>query len=316
MQHFPYVGSGPYCYTNSFAMTFGKDAPSSAVIEFATCSAFGMQLVGGALPFFDPYGWTPDAGFDAALDAMGWTSTVTSGGSADEAFDRLRMELVHGPVWVGPVEMGWLRYQPGMNGPIRADHYLVVLAIEGDRLRLHDPQGYPYATLPIVDFLEAWRAESIDYGLPFTMRTSFRRIRVVHEEDVIRATLPAAVTWLSMRQQENLPDGTLGNGEAAAALASMIETACDENLRGHLIHFAVRVGARRLADAATCLARVGCRDAAQVLSEQAALVGSLQYPLSTGRDAEAATVLRRLAVTYQPLSAALQAWGCAGDRGA
>ncbi|MDI6837942.1 MAG: hypothetical protein QMD99_19820 [Rhizobiaceae bacterium] len=315
MQHFPYVGSGPYCYTNSFAMMFGEDAPSSAVIEFATCSAFGMQLLGGTLPFFDPYGWTPDAGFDAALDAMGWTSTVTSGGSADEAFDRLRTELVHGPIWVGPLEMGWLRYQPGMNGPIGADHYLVVLAIEGDRLRMHDPQGYPYATLPIGDFLEAWRAESIDYGLPFTMRANFRRLQVVHEEDVIRATLPAAAAWLSM-QQENLPEGTLGNGDAATALASMIETGCDESLRGHLIHFAVRVGARRLADAATCLARIGGRDAAQVLSEQAVLVGSLQYSLSTGRDAEAATVLRRLAVTYQPLSAALQACGGAGDRGA
>lgn len=316
MQHFPYVGSGPYCYANSFAMMFGKDAPSTAVIELATCSPFGMQLVGGALPFFDPYGWTPDAGFGAALDAMGWTSTATSGGSTDDALERLRMELIHGPVWVGPVEMGWLRYQPGMNGPIGADHYLVVLAIEGDRLRLHDPQGYPYATLPIGDFLEAWRAESIDYGLPFTMRANFRRIRVVQEEDVIRATLPAATRWLSMQWQENLPDGTLGNGEAAAALASMIETACDENLRGHLIHFAVRVGVRRLADAATCLARVRCREAAQVLSEQAVLVGSLQYLLSTGRDAEAATVLRRLAGTYQPLSAALQAWGGAGDRGA
>ncbi|HLP66458.1 MAG TPA: hypothetical protein VK181_02945 [Rhizobium sp.] len=305
MQHFPYVGSGPYCYTNSFAMMFGEDAPSSAVIEFATCSAFGMQLLGGTLPFFDPYGWTPDAGFDAALDAMGWTSTVTSGGSADEASDRLRAELLHGPVWVGPVEMGWLGYQPGMNGPISADHYLVVLAIEGDRLRLHDPQGYPYATLPIGDFLKAWRAESIDYGLPFTMRANFRHVRTVREEDIITATLPAAAAWLSMRQREYLPDGTLGNGEAAAALASMIETGCDENLRGHLIHFAVRVGARRLADAATCLARVGCPDAAQILSEQAALVGSLQYPLSTGRDAEAAIVLRRLAVTYQQLSAAL-----------
>ncbi|MFC3162962.1 hypothetical protein [Ciceribacter thiooxidans] len=286
-------------------MMFGEAAPSSAVTEFATCSAFGMQLVGGALPFFDPYGWTPDLGFDAALDAMGWTSSVTSGGSADEAFERLRRELVYGPVWVGPLEMGWLRYQPGMNGPIGADHYLVVLAIEGDRLRMHDPQGYPYATLPIGDFLEAWRAESIDYGLPFTMRANFRRLQVVHEEDVIRATLPAAAAWLSMQQQENLPEGTLGNGDAATALASMIETGCDESLRGHLIHFAVRVGARRLADAATCLARIGCRDAAQVLSEQAVLVGSLQYSLSTARDAEAATVVRRLAVTYQQLSAAL-----------
>lgn len=67
--HVPYVGSGPYCYANSFAMLFGAAAPAVAVIETVTCSPFGMQLVGDAQPFFDPYGWDPQAGFDGALAA-------------------------------------------------------------------------------------------------------------------------------------------------------------------------------------------------------------------------------------------------------
>ncbi|MNL72142.1 hypothetical protein D3C87_1974030 [compost metagenome] len=46
MMHFAYTGSGPYCYANSFAMMFGTHAPSTAVIEFATGSPFGMQLIG------------------------------------------------------------------------------------------------------------------------------------------------------------------------------------------------------------------------------------------------------------------------------
>lgn len=140
MQHFPYIGSGPYCYANAFAMMFGQHAPSTAVIEFATGSPFGMLLVGGCLPFFDPFGWTPEAGFDAALDAMGWTSSVTSGGNAADAVERLRSELVHSPVWVGPVEMGWLRHQPGKDGPIGADHYVVVIGLANDWVQLHDPQ--------------------------------------------------------------------------------------------------------------------------------------------------------------------------------
>lgn len=52
MQHFPYIGSGPYCYANAFAMMFGQHAPSTAVIEFATGSPFGMQLVGGVPALF------------------------------------------------------------------------------------------------------------------------------------------------------------------------------------------------------------------------------------------------------------------------
>lgn len=213
MTHVSYIGSGPYCYANSFAMMFGADAPSPAVIEFATGSPFGMQLVAGALPFFDPFGWTPEAGFDDALDAMGWASNVTKGGSAEDALSRLKSALFGGPVWVGPVEMGHLRHQPGKDGPIGADHYIVVLAVEDERVRMHDPQGYPFASLPLDDFMAAWRAETIDYGKPYTMRTHFRRVREVRDDEVIRASLPVAIRWLSMTHAHGFPDGTVGNDE-------------------------------------------------------------------------------------------------------
>ena len=306
MKYFPYVGSGPYCYANSFAMMFGRGGPSTAVIEFATGSPFGMQVVGGVLPFFDPYGWTPEAGFSDALDAMGWTSTVTRGGSAEDALARLKSALSDGPVWIGPVEMGYLRHQPGKDGPMGADHYVVVLGVDDGQVRMHDPQGYPFASLPLDDFLTAWRAETLDYGEPYTMRTHFCRVREVGEDDVIRASLPAAIRWLSMEHPRHLPEGTVGNGEAVELLANVIEDGCGDDLRRHLIHFAVRVGARRLADAATCLARVGQAGAAEIASEQALLIGSLQYPLTVGRDAEAAAILRKLAPTYLRLLSALR----------
>lgn len=147
MKHFNYIGAVPYCYSNSFSMMFGRDAPDTAVIEFATGSPFGMQLVGGTLPFFDPYGWTPEAGFDGALEAMGWISASENGGTPQEALDRLKAALAEGPVWVGPVEMGWLRHQPGKDGPMAADHYIVVLAVENGRVKMHDPEGTPLRVL-------------------------------------------------------------------------------------------------------------------------------------------------------------------------
>lgn len=91
--------------------------------------------------------------------------------------------------------------------------------------------------------------------------------------------------------------------EAAASLAGMLDGGCADDLRGH---FAVRVGARRLADAATCLARVGYAEASSITSHQAQLVGSLQYPLVRCHDAEAAAILRALAPTYHQLMYALQ----------
>jgi hypothetical protein len=306
MTHVPYVGSGPYCYANSFAMVFGARAPNTAVIEFATGGPFGMQLVGGTLPFFDPYGWNPEAGFDDALAALGWTSSVVRGETAEQALATLAAALADGPVWVGPVEMGHLRHQPGMTGPIGADHYVVVLGLAEDRVLMHDPQGHPYATLPVDDFIAAWRAETVDYATPFTLRTGFRQVRAVTEEEAIAAALPTARRWLSMADVRHpLPAGTTGNAEAAERLAGMIEAGCDRGLRNHLVWFAVRVGARRIADAATCLARIGQGEAAAIMDRQARLVGAMQHPLVAGDDAAAAALLRRLAPSYAELQAAL-----------
>lgn len=302
----PYTGSGPYCYANSFAMMFGDSAPSTSVIEFATASPFGMQLIGGTLPFFDPYSWDPEAGFDGALAALGWTSEVAKGGDEREALTRLRAALEDGPVWAGPVEMGHLRHQPGMNGPIGADHYVVVLGIDEERVMMHDPQGYPYASLPVDDFMNAWRGSTLSYGEPYTMRTRFQQVAAVSDLDVIRASIPAAIQWLSMRSDRNMPPDSLGNGEAAERLAELVENGCDKELRGHLIHFAVRVGTRRLLDAATCLALAGYAEAARIADEQARLVGSTQHALVVGDNIAAAAALRALAPTYDKLLAALE----------
>ena len=301
----PYTGSGPYCYANSFAMMFGADAPSPAAIEVLTGSPFGMQLLAGNLPFFDPYGWDPSEGFDNVLSSFGWTCTATSGGTADEALGRLRTALADGPVWIGPVEMGHLRHQPGMSGPIGADHYVVVLAADDDRVLMHDPQGHPYATLPLADFMRAWAKESVSYGEPYTLRTGFTRVREVSEVDALRAGLPWAAGWLDACADLPVPPGTLGNGEAAEGLAKLADAGLDDGLRGHLAHFAIRVGARRLNDASVCLARIGLTGAAGIAAEQSRILGGLQYPLVTGDDKAVAAGLRTLAPTYERLRAAL-----------
>ncbi len=305
MRHTPYVGSGPYCYANSFAMLLGDRAPSPAIIQVITGSPFGMQVIGGTLPFFDPYGWNPGMGFERALSAIGWTSTVTSGGESDAARARLAEAAAAGPVWVGPVEMGHLHHQPEMTGPIGADHYVVVLDVDDERVLVHDPHGYPYAEVPIDDFMAAWRAETINYGEPYTMRTGFRRVADVSDADAIRSIIPFAIELLSMHTDKEMPPGSLGNAEAAERLAQMIEAGADNGLREHLIYFAVRGGARSLSDAAGCLALAGYAEAADVAATQARLVGSLQHPLVTGNFPAAAAALRTLAPTYDRLGAAL-----------
>ncbi|TCP54959.1 hypothetical protein EV191_102170 [Tamaricihabitans halophyticus] len=300
MTDIPYQGSGPYCYANSLVMLMGNSAPDASLVEVCTGSPFGMNLLYGKMPFFDPYGWTPELGIDSALTALGWTARTTSGGTAAAALDRLRSSLVDGPVLVGPLEMGHLRYQPSMTGPIGADHYAVVLAMEADWLIIHDPQGYPYARLPVPDFLRAWQADTVDYGEQYTMRTDVQ----------VRASIPpsvavrTALSWVNPAER-TAPAGTLANAEAALALADRLEHRPDDEIRENLVHFAIRVGTRRLADAAFWLAQADLPTAAAVTREQARLVGALQYPLATEDVLGAAGILRELAPTYQRLREAV-----------
>ena len=305
MRHVPYVGNGPYCYANSFAMVLGARAPSTAVIEVTTGGPFGMQLIGGETVFFDAYGWTPDLGFDRALRAIGWRSRNSGGGSAPEALDRLRTAAADGPVWVGPLEMGLLRHQPEMTGPIGADHFVVALDVNDERVLIHDPQGFPYAEVPVADFLTAWRADTLTYGSPYKMRTDFERIAEVSDADAVRSVIPAARDHLAQVTDEKMPPGSLGNADAAYRVAEMVEAGAENGLREQLVYFAVKVGARRLDDTATCLDLAGYAGAAAIAAEQARLVGSLQHPLVTRDFPKAAAALRELAPTYERLRAAL-----------
>ena len=105
--------------------------------------------------------------------------------------------------------------------------------------------------------MAAWQAETLIYGKPFTMRTGFTGSPKFRKWIASgRRSLPA-IRGCRWTASTPIRRWAAGNGAAAEALASRIEAGCDAELRADFIHFAVRAGARRAADAATCLARAG-----------------------------------------------------------
>ncbi|GGT40163.1 hypothetical protein P6B95_32295 [Streptomyces atratus] len=301
-----YIGSGPYCFTNSLAMTLGPNAPAPSVIETLTGSPFGVQLIAGTLPLFDPYGWDPDLGLDAAIDLLGMRCERTDGGTSDEALDQLRAACAHGPVLAGPLDMGLLLYHPGTPAADGGDHFVQVLAVDGDTVLLHDPHGHPYATLPTADFAAAWEAKSVTYtDAPFVMRTRFARERDVTVAEALRDSLPDALRWLAGRDDLAMPPGSLGGAAAVEALASQVAEGLAPGIRAMMAGFGVRVGARRLGDAAACLDLIGLTDCAAVLNRQSRILGGLQHPLVTGDDRTLEAGLRQLAPMYEQLRTAL-----------
>lgn len=305
-----YIGSGPYCYANSLAMMLGPATPSPAVIEVLTGSPFGAQLTAGMRPFFNPPGWDPAIGLDAAIELLGWTCVRASAGSEAEAAALLREARADRPLLAGPLEFGLLLYQPGSGTAIGSDHYVVVTGTENDMVRLHDPHGHPYATLPITDFITAWRAvpaaESISYiAEPFTAWTGFRRVQDTGEATALRQALPMAARWLAEDAERPAPPGSLGGAAALERLSDIAEAGLERWQHDHLAYFAIRVGARRLADAAACLESIGQDKAAAIADEQAHVIGALQHPVMTGDRADVARLLRKLAPMYEQLRASL-----------
>lgn len=301
-----YIGSGPYCYANSLAMVLGSMAPEPAVIEVLTGAPFGAELIGGVTPFFNPLGWDPGIGLDAAIDLLGWTCRHSAAGSDADAAARLGEASAGRPLLAGPLEFGLLLHHPGSGTAIGSDHYVVVTGVEEGLVRFHDPHGHPYATLPVDDFIAAWRADSIGYATePFTARAAFQRVRDVDAATALRRALPRAARWLAGDLELPVPAGSPGGAAALERLAGLVETGLEPWQHDHLCYFAIRVGARRLADAAACLALIGEDKGAGIAGEQARLVGALQHPLVTGDRVTAARLLRRLAPTYEQLRASL-----------
>ncbi|WP_051806624.1 hypothetical protein [Streptomyces sp. NRRL F-2747] len=136
------------------------------------------------------------------------------------------------------------------------------------------------------------------------MRTGFVRQRRVTPADALRKSLPAAERWLPGRDDLPMPPGSLGGPAAVATLADIVAHGMPPGTRTLLTAFGVRVGARRLNDAAMCLQELGLSHAASIAQGQERILGSLQYPLLHGDDQTAATRLRRLGPTHaQPGSA-------------
>ncbi len=302
----PYIGSGPYCYANCLAMMLGSAVPGPAVIEVLTGSPFGAELIGGVIPFFNPLGWDPGIGLDAAIDLLGWTCRNSTAGSGTDAVAGLHEASTTRPLLAGPLEFGLLLHHPGSGTAIGSDHYVVVTGVENNIVRFHDPHGHPYATLPIADFVAAWRADSIGYATePFTARTDFQRSHDVDAATALRRSLPLAARWLAGNMGLSVPPGSLGGAVALERLAELAETGLEPWQHAHLGYFAIRAGARRLADAAACLSFIGENKAADVADEQARFIGALQHPLVTGDRTTVTRLLRQLAPMYEQLLAAL-----------
>lgn len=307
----PYVGSGDYCYANSLYMSLlgsGANAdtlPSPGFLECLTTMPFGNTYLNVArLFFFD--GLDPHQGLTRAIETLGWTCRLEQGGDEERALERLRAVVLHGPALIGPLDMGYLTYNPNYPYNGGADHFIVVLAVEADHVLVHDPKGFPCVTLPFENLLKAWRAERIEYvDEAYILRADFRQVETVNHQEMIMRTLP----FIRLNVQRD-PEGpeVYGGVRALHMLVQMLRTEMPEHLAPHLLYFALPLAIRRKLDAQAFLAEGNRPEAARLIEQQARLLGQAQYPGVQRAWSTVATLIEQVATLEERLIAVCASW--------
>ncbi len=283
-----YIGNGAYCYSNSLCMCLQKAGIGPHVTSSLIECLGGMPFGAGYFHFGDSHMFfpsspanEPDQAISRALSALGWTCDESRTAETDPATDALlRLRSAGLPAQVGPMNNGWLTYDPNHGYLSGVDHYITVLRVDADQVQVHDPAGYPFATLPLSDFLQAWQAEGVSYGpnarpLAYVLRANFRPCETVNQQEVQQRGLARMRDLLHI----HLTGPEVFSGpDAYRAAAADLRAGKGDDLREHLIRFSLPLGARRTADAAAFLASCGEHRGAACLDRKAQAYGAALYP--------------------------------------
>lgn len=285
--HTPYTGNSPYCYANSLHMCLSsahaEGLPEPGFLECMTIMPFGACYLndGSAhLWFPSPASIHPDTGLDIAIKNMGWSceswhgEASGKGSEGDQALEQLQQGLQKGPVLLGPLDMGYLTYDPNCSRKVGTDHFVVALRIEADQVLVHDPQGFPFATLSTDDLISSWCAEKIGYNEhPYKMRHRFRQIEKMNRKEMITCTLPV------IREQAVIDPGGphwYGSLSAFRLVAQVFRDKVPDSLAG-MMNFTLPLGARRCLDGARFLQEGELNEAAEYSLHKAFLYGQCQH---------------------------------------
>lgn len=165
------------CHSQAFRSAYSLGV-TAEWLELLTTTPFGVRaepddLARLLVPFIDP-----DTGLDRAAKLLGHEIETVVLGPADaaEAGATLDRWLRTGPVVLGPLDLGHLRYHPLRRTLVGCDHYVVALGRSGDRTVVRDPEGFVQISISSSQLMEAWRADRVPEGRgAYTMRRLLRR---------------------------------------------------------------------------------------------------------------------------------------------
>lgn len=285
----PYIGSGNYCYANSMAMVlqsygYSYDPGYLECLTAVANSAFWTDSKSPVIFFSSKFN-SPDQGISLALRNLGFQFDEfylnEDPPKQEFVLSKLSDFLKNGPVIAGPLDMGKLTYIPYAKDLKGVDHYITVYEID-NYIHAHDPAGYPHIQIDVNDFLDAWKAEKINYRRgSFSMWGNIRKVAEPSLYETYLATNEAIKHFLSLEQKSE--GSGLTGGKAIEKLAQLLlEVKLSPVQKGNLAYFSFPLSARRCNDYARFFEPYDA-DRSKIKYEQAKCFGKSQMYLMKQR---------------------------------
>ncbi|MBC1645836.1 DNA repair protein RadC [Listeria welshimeri] len=193
-----FVGEVPLCYTNSLIM-----ALASEDYYLHTHYVEALMVMGNGASFIDNDPEHPIIFFDNGLPDISISNCLKTLGfnfeefyiennseiSSKKILEKLRSFLKKGVVVVGPLDMGYLSYNPNSSTQYGIDHFVTLIDMDENFVYLHDPAGFPCVKIKIEEFLKSWKAESIHYKRgAFSMWGNIKRMNIPSGREIFNDT--------------------------------------------------------------------------------------------------------------------------------
>lgn len=294
-QPIPYIGNGAYCYSNSTAMLLASigEAILPNIIEPLTGVGLGATFDKNNLLFFSHPNLLPDLGIGNALDILGFSYQSKFSQTKDEfSIEELKRALANGPIILGPLDMGYLTYDPNHKLLKGVDHFVLAYDMIDEYIFLHDPAGFPCVKLNIKDLKDAWMAESISYRQGYYRYiTSIKRIAKKSEKDIYKS----AVVFFKQIYRQSKDCSILNGPEAILRFVEEIKIkGIIEAQKDHLTFFAFPLGAKRALDFSNFFA-FGDKVLSKQKYQQAKLFGEAQVVIMENNLSTLVIILNEIA---------------------
>lgn len=297
MNQFTYYGNGAYCYSNSTAMLFasiGEDINPSLLEAIGGVGIGAFVLPNSNIAFLSDYSGLPDVAISKSMSILGFEFEEKVGKNPNNPpFEELGGVLSKSPVVVGPLDMGYLSYDPGHKNHGGVDHFVFVFKISDDRAYLHDPAGFPNVSISLDDLEKAWKAEAISYKRGY--------YRYWYSPKRVSNPTSKEIYDLAIKNYQRIyrTGGKYGKKNDVKvdieAINFMVDNVEAEKLTkseiGMLTGFVFPLGARRANDMAMFLGEHN-QNLAQLKTEQSRLLGACHTNAVTGKWVEVARLLR------------------------